>query len=167
MGMAVPDTVMFPEEYERLQTIVQSLLQEANAKVVFLVDKNGQQIASAGQLEHIDTTSMASLAAGNVAATDGLARLMGDNQFSVLFHEGDPDSIHISVVNDRMILVVVFDVRSSLGLVRLRIRKAQENLVEIFQEMDRKAAQSAGKGPSMDSPFVEITDDDIDALFAD
>ena len=167
MGMAVPDTVMFPEEYERLQTIVQSLLQEANAKVVFLVDKNGQQIASVGQLEHIDTTSMASLAAGNVAATDGLARLMGDNQFSVLFHEGDPDSIHISVVNDRMILVVVFDVRSSLGLVRLRIRKAQENLVEIFQEMDRKAAQSAGNGPNMDSPFVEITDDDIDALFAD
>ena len=167
MGMAVPDTMMFPEDYERLQTVVQTLLQEANAKVVFLVDKNGQQIASAGQLENIDTTSMASLAAGNVAATDGLARLMGDNEFSVLFHEGDPDSIHISVVNDRMILVVIFDVRSSLGLVRLRIRKSQETLLEIFQEMDRKASQSAGSGPSMDSPFVEITDDDIDALFAD
>lgn len=167
MGMAVPDTVMYPEEYERLQTVVQALLQDANAKIVFLVDKNGQQIASAGQLENIDTTSMASLAAGNVAATDGLARLMGDNEFSVLFHEGDPDSIHISVVNDRMILVVVFDVRSSLGLVRLRIRKAQENLQEIFLLMDKKASQNAGKGPSMDSPFVEITDDDIDALFAD
>jgi predicted regulator of Ras-like GTPase activity (Roadblock/LC7/MglB family) len=165
--MAAPDTVMFPEEFERLQTIVRSLLQDANAKVVFLVDKNGQQIASAGALENIDTTSLASLTAGNVAATDGLARLLGDNEFSVLFHEGDPDSIHISVVNDRMILVVVFDVRSSLGLVRLRVRKAHEALVEIFQDMDAKAARAASGGPSQDSPFVEITDDDIDALFAD
>jgi predicted regulator of Ras-like GTPase activity (Roadblock/LC7/MglB family) len=167
MGMALPDTVMFPEEYERLTQVVRSLLQEANGKVVFLVDKNGQQIASAGQLEALDTTSLASLTAGNVAATDGLARLLGNNQFSVLFHEGDPDSIHISVVNDRMILVVIFDMRSSLGLVRLRVRKAQEALAEIFRDMDERAARQAAGGPAPDSPFVEITDDDIDALFAD
>jgi predicted regulator of Ras-like GTPase activity (Roadblock/LC7/MglB family) len=167
MGMAVSDTVMFPEEYEKLQHVVRSLLQDANAKVVFLVDKNGQQIAAAGQMDNIDTTSLASLTAGNVAASDGLARLLGDNEFSVLFHEGDPDSIHISVVNDRMILVVVFDMRSSLGLVRLRVRKCHERLVEIFQEMDAKAARAASAGPAADSPFVEITDDDIDALFAD
>ena len=167
MGMAVPDTVMFPEEFEKLQHIVRGLLQDANAKVVFLVDKNGQQIASAGQMDNIDTTSLASLTAGNVAASDGLARLLGDNEFSVLFHEGDPDSIHISVVNDRMILVVVFDMRSSLGLVRLRVRKSHENLVVVLGEMDAKAAKAASAGPAADSPFVEITDDDIDALFAD
>ena len=167
MGMAAPDTVMFPEEFERLQAIFRGLLQDANAKVVFLVDKNGQQIASAGALENIDTTSLASLTAGNVAATDGLARLLGDNEFSVLFHEGDPDSIHISVVNDRMILVVVFDVCSSLGLVRLRVRKAHDSLVEIFRDMDAKSARASSSGPADDSPFVEITDDDIDALFAD
>ncbi len=167
MGMAVSDTVMFPEEYEKLEQVVRSLLQDANAKVVFLVDKNGQQIASAGQMDNIDTTSLASLTAGNVAASDGLARLLGDNEFSVLFHEGEPDSIHISVVNDRMILVVVFDMRSSLGLVRLRVRKSHENLVVILREMDAKAAKAASAGPAADSPFVEITDDDIDALFAD
>ncbi len=167
MGMAVTDTVMFPEEYEKLEHVVQSVLRDANAKVVFLVDKNGQQIAAAGQMENIDTTSLASLTAGNVAASDGLARLLGDNEFTVLFHEGDPDSIHISVVNDRMILVVVFDMRSSLGLVRLRVRKCHESLVEILHQMDARAAQAATAGPSADSPFVEITDDDIDALFAD
>ena len=165
--MAVTHTVMYEDEYQRIDEVVRNLLDAANSKVVFLVDKNGQQIASAGQLENLDTTSLASLTAGNVAATDGLARLLGEQGFSVLFHEGDPDSIHISVINDRMILVVIFDARSSLGLVRLRVRKAQEKLSDVFEAMDEKVAKQTAAGVGIDSPFVEITDDDIDALFSD
>ena len=91
--------------------------------MVFLVDKNGQQIAYNGDINNLDTTSLASLTAGNVAATDGLARLIGEKEFSVLFHEGERDNIHISIVGKRVILVVIFDERSSLGLVRLRVKK--------------------------------------------
>ena len=86
---------------------------DANAKVVFLVDKNGQQIAAHGDIENLDTTSLASLTAGNVAATDGLAQLIGEKEFSILFHEGEKDNIHISIVAQRVILVVIFDERSS------------------------------------------------------
>ena len=88
-------------------------------KVVFIVDKNGQLISASGDVENIDTTSLASLTAGNIAATGGMAKLLKENEFATQFHEGESQNIHIQLVGNRVILVVIFDSRSSLGLVRL------------------------------------------------
>jgi len=166
--MAAPDIVMYEEEFNQIKQVISKLLVDANAKVVFLVDKNGQQIAAQGEIENLDTTSLASLTAGNVAATDGLARLIGEKEFSILFHEGERDNIHISIVAQRVILVVIFDARSSLGLVRLRVKKASGELGTIFTNiMDKVEKERAEAGAAFESPFAEITDDDIDSLFSE
>src|SRR6202030_1529372 len=99
--MSAADFVLYEEEFRQLEEALRRLRQEANGKAVFLIDKNGQQIAAAGEIEQFDTTSLASLTAGNVAATDGLAKLIGEREFSVLFHEGLQDHIHISIVAKR------------------------------------------------------------------
>src|SRR5512136_1070902 len=138
MGMLGSSLVMYEEEFDRINSILSRLWVDANAKIVFLVDKNGQQIAAKGDLEKVDATSLASLTAGNVAATDGLARLIGEKEFSVLFHEGERDNIHISIVGQRVILVVIFDERSSLGLVRLRVKKASQELEKVFEDIIKK-----------------------------
>jgi predicted regulator of Ras-like GTPase activity (Roadblock/LC7/MglB family) len=156
---------MYEEEFDRIKGLLDSLRMDASAKIVFLVDKNGQQIAEAGEVNLVDATSLASLTAGNVAATDGLAKLIGEKEFSILFHEGRKDNIHISIVGQRLILVVIFDERSSLGLVRLRVRKASAQIERVLNEMETKA-QMVGTVETL-SPFAEITDDDIDALFSE
>ena len=156
--------VMYDEEYQRILTLLEKLLREANSKVIFLVDKNGQLIAATGETANLDTTSLASLTAGNIAATGGLAKLIGEKEFSILFHEGEKDNIHISIVGGRVILVVIFDQRSSLGLVRLRVKKASHELACVFEELAFKAEQEATT-QNTPSPFAEITDDDIDNLF--
>ena len=157
--------IVYEDEFRQLEDALRRLRQEANAKAVFLIDKNGQQIASTGEIEQFDTTSLASLTAGNVAATDGLAKLIGEREFSVLFHEGQQDHIHISIVGRRAILLVIFDDRSSLGLVRLRVKRASGDMERIFDTMAKKgeAAESSGEA----SPFSEITEEDIDALFSE
>ena len=94
-----------------------------------------------------------------------LAKLIGEKEFSILFHEGRKDNIHISIVGQRLILVVIFDERSSLGLVRLRVRKASSGVERILDEMELKA-QRVGVAEAT-SPFAEITDEDIDALFSE
>ena len=161
----MPDLVMYEEEFRTVTEMVTRLLSNANAKVVFLVDKNGQLITSAGLTEGIDTTSLASLTAGNIAATGGLAKLIGEKEFTILFHEGEKDNIHISIIGHRVILVVIFDERSSLGLVRLRVKRSSDELERIFKEIDGKT-QSEKTGMGVDSPFAEITDDDIENLFS-
>jgi predicted regulator of Ras-like GTPase activity (Roadblock/LC7/MglB family) len=156
---------MYQEEFDRISHVLNRLKVDANAKIVFLVDKNGQQIAGAGEIDLVDTTSLASLTAGNVAATDGLARLIGEREFTILFHEGRKDNIHISIVGQRLILVVIFDERSSLGLVRLRVRKASGSVEKILNDMEEKAQRVGAEGAA--TPFAEITDEDIDALFSE
>ncbi|MFO7765421.1 MAG: roadblock/LC7 domain-containing protein [Pelovirga sp.] len=155
--------VMYDEEYQKILTLIERLLRESNAKVIFLVDKDGQLIAATGETEHLDTTSLASLTAGNIAATGGLAKLIGEKEFSILFHEGEKDNIHLSIVGGRVILVVIFDQRSSLGLVRLRVKKASVDLAVILEDLVRKAQTQSSE--VQESPFAEITDDDIDNLF--
>ena len=160
------DFVLFDEEFHQIKDVIGRLKVDAQAKVVFIVDKNGQQIAAQGDLESLDTTSLASLTAGNVAATDGLARLIGEREFPVLFHEGERDNVYISIVGQRVILVVIFDERSSLGLVRLRVTKGSTELSAILDVMLKKSAQPR-KAAAGGSPFSEITDEDIDKLFSD
>lgn len=156
---------MYEEEFRKIDDELQKLHQQANAMVVFLVDKNGQLIASAGETRDIDTTSLASLTAGNIAATGGIARLLGEKEFTILFHEGEKDNIHISLIGQRVILVVIFDRRSSLGLVRLRVKKASKALVSIFNDITSKSEHEKTEGKLDESPFAEISDEDIDNLF--
>ncbi len=148
--------------YRQIKDISDRLVREANAKVAFLVDRNGLLIAASETSikMNIDTTSLASLAAGNIAATSGLAKLLGEKEFSNLFHEGERDNIYITLVNERVILVIVFDKKASLGLVRLRLRRASDEIRKVFEELE-KEAQSTESAP------LEFDESDIDKLFAD
>ena len=154
--------VMYEEEARQIAGICERLTRDAHARVVFLVDKNGQLIASTGQAQDLDTTSLASLTAGNVAAMGGLAKLIGEKEFPTQFHEGERESLHMSIVGGRVVLVVIFDARSSLGLVRLRVKRAGEELARVLESMSNRQSTTAGQ-----SPFAEITDDDIDHLFGE
>lgn len=154
--------VLHEEDATRIAAVCSALHRDANAKIVFLVDKNGQLISAAGATDDLDTTGLAALAAGNIAATGGLAKLLGEEEFSILFHEGANDNLHISLVGKRVILVVVFDHRSTVGLVRLRVKKATQQLEAVLDEI-AKRQQSDGGNPL----FAEITEDDIDRLFND
>ena len=157
--------VMYDEDYRKILVIIEKLVRDANAKGIFVVDRNGQLIGEAGELRGIDTTSLASLTAGCIAATGGLAKIVGEEEFPIHFHQGARDNLHITLVAKRIILVVIFDDRSSLGLVRLRVKKAGVELAKVFEQIQKRSEQAeAGEGGS--SPFSEITDEDIDNLFS-
>ena len=154
--------IMHEQQFQQLKLILGKLRLESFSRVVFLVDKNGQQIATHGDVGDLDTTSLASLAAGNVAATGAMARLIGEKEFPTLSHEGERESIHICIIG-RVLLVVVFDERSSLGLVKLRVKQASRDLSSLFDELERLNAERREREESL---FAEITDDDIDSLFS-
>ena len=155
----MPDTPILLRErqYHQIKAVLARLRMDSSAKVIFLVDKDGQEIAAQGEIGKLDTTSLASLAAGNVAATGGIAQLIGEKEFPTLSHEGERESIHISVIG-RLLLIVVFDDRSSLGLVKLRSKQVSQQISSMIDELTQSSKD-------VDSPFAEITDEDIDSLF--
>ena len=158
----IQQLVMYEEELQQINGICEILHRDSNAKAVLVIDKNGQAIAEAGDTQQLDVTSLSSLTAGNVAATGGIAQLLAEREFAGQFHEGEKTNVHIANVG-QVILVVLFDERSSLGLVRLRVRKAASELTTVLDTMVKKSKPGAGQ-PSV---FSEITDDDIDNLFND
>ena len=88
-----------------------------------------------------------------------MAQLIGEKEFPTLSHEGERESIHISVIG-RLLLVVMFDERSSLGLVKLRSKQVSQQLQTMFDEI------ANNEYDELDSPFAGITDEDIDSLFS-
>jgi len=152
--------VMYEDEVRKVQEVADQLAQDSRSRAILVVDKNGQLIAAAGAASELDTTSLSSLVAGNVAATGGIATLIEEEEVTGQFHEGKGISIHLTLVARRIILVVLFDKNTTHGLVRLRVKKATEALEVIFEEMSKKTQPQS-------NVFAEITDADIDNLFND
>lgn len=157
------DTAIIIQEhhFQRINQVLERLCVECAARVVFLVDRDGQPIAFHGEVGTLDTTSFSSLAAGNVAATSSMAKLIGEDNFPSVVHEGERESIFISVIG-RSLLVVVFDERSTVGLVKLRTKKASHEISAIIDDVRKDSAASKD---GQELFFDDITDDDIESLF--
>lgn len=160
--MAHTPFIIQEQQFQRMKSVIGRLCVECAARVVFLVDRDGQTIAFHGDIGDMDTTSFSSLAAGNVAATSSMAKLIGEDVFPSVVHEGERESIFISVIG-RSLLVVVFDERSTLGLVKIRAKKASREVAAI---LDEAVSDSAAASLAANSIFSEITDEDIDSLFS-
>ena len=161
--MAAANLILGEEDERRLTAVLRKLCEDAKSRAVFLMDREGRLLAAAGETAGVDTTSLAALTAGSIAATGSLAQLLGEKEFNALSHEGETETLHISVAGREGILVVRFDQRSSLGLVRLRVKRAALEIARAFQEMDQRGA-SRGQA-AFQADFSQITDADIDNLF--
>jgi predicted regulator of Ras-like GTPase activity (Roadblock/LC7/MglB family) len=158
--MAHSPFILQEQQFQKIKMVLARLCVECAARVVFLVDRDGQTIAFHGDIGDMDTTSFSSLAAGNVAATSSMAKLIGEDAFPAVVHEGERESIFISVIG-RSLLVVVFDERSTVGLVKLRTKRASYEVASILDAATKLTAAFS----MSTSVFSEITDEDIDSLF--
>ncbi len=157
--------VLYGDEYEEIKRILLQLKEETNSRIALVVEKNGQPIAFTGELDGVDTTSLGSLVAGNVAATEGLARLLGEESFSLIFDEGLNENLHMTLIGGKFILAVLFDKKTSLGLVRLRAKNAANRLEKVFERLEEKMEADKKKMGGEESPFEDISEEDIEKLF--
>jgi predicted regulator of Ras-like GTPase activity (Roadblock/LC7/MglB family) len=152
--------MIYEQQMERIDAVITWMIKKAEAKCALLVDKDGHLITRQGFTQGLDTTALAALLAGSFASTREIARLVGEPEFSVLFHQGKKDHIHIALVNEQTILAVVFDERTTIGMVRLYCREASEKLNDIFSEPPPNADR-----PELDSSFTETAESRIDDVF--
>ena len=149
-------------DYRRILEHMNALLQESQARCALLVDRAGQLLANAGEQLSFDPTAFASLTAADFSANDQLAKMIGEPEFASLFHQGEKESMYLADVGRRVILVVLFDQRTTVGMVRLKVKQTVTALAKVFAEMFKRAPAAGGdhkKG------VLEGAEDEIDKLF--
>ena len=149
------------EDAQRIHAVLAGFLAEAGARTTLLVDRNGQTLATVGEPPAFDEVAFGSLTAADFSANDQLARLLGEVEFGALFHQGERESLYLADVARRVILVVLFDNRTTVGLVKLRVRRAVTELTALFEEVFRRT----GPGAHVEAGFLGDAEDEIDRLF--
>ena len=138
--MEVPlNYVIYEEDQFSMDQVLRELLKESNAKTAILVDQAGFLFAQQGFAQDVDIESLAVLAAGSFASTRELARLIGEEEFSVLFHQGRRDNIHLSVIGEDNILVIIFESTTTIGMVRLCARESAKKLLAIILRIQQRS----------------------------
>jgi predicted regulator of Ras-like GTPase activity (Roadblock/LC7/MglB family) len=160
---------LFEEDFWSINSILQTLMRSASARSVMLIDKTGQLVSSIGEPPGFYVTSFSSLAAADFAANAQLAEMVGEKDFATLVHQGQNDSLYLSMIANRVILVVLFDRKSSLGLVRLKARRASDELMGIlsalFDKLEYRNEEMSV--PALGADFTAEADSTIDSLFQD
>ncbi len=157
---------VFENDFWAINETITKLLKMTNAISVLLIDKAGQLITSTGNINQLDTTAFASLSAADFAATSQLAKLVGEKNFNTLFHQGENQNLYIQLIADKVILVVIFDSRTSLGLVRVRIKHATDELNAIIQDIMNKIKTNKDQNiTGLDTDFKKQAESELDELF--
>jgi predicted regulator of Ras-like GTPase activity (Roadblock/LC7/MglB family) len=126
--------VIHENDGARIDGVLTRFLGDSNCSAALLIDRGGQPLAMAGASSSLDTVSIGALAAGAFSSTAALARLLGESEFSVLFHEGVKESLHVSTVDEGTILLAIFDDHTTVGMVRLFAREASAAIGAVLAE---------------------------------
>jgi predicted regulator of Ras-like GTPase activity (Roadblock/LC7/MglB family) len=156
---------IFEEDFWAINDTLNRLLQGTNARTILLIDKAGQLITSSGDTSSLDTSSFATLSAADFAATSQLAALIGEKEFSTLFHQGEKENLYVCLIANRVILAVIFDQRTTLGLVRVKAKNTAAELEKIFTEIFSKLEKETGVTKEIDSDFTKAAEEELDKLF--
>jgi predicted regulator of Ras-like GTPase activity (Roadblock/LC7/MglB family) len=126
------DLVLTKQALDHIDSILSNLLSRSGAHTVLLIDKAGQIISFQGSMDQEKVASLAALTAANYGATTAIAKLFGEEEFTLLFHKGKKENIHFSNVGDEYLMITVFNDTTHLGLVRLEMRKCLEQMEAMF-----------------------------------
>jgi predicted regulator of Ras-like GTPase activity (Roadblock/LC7/MglB family) len=149
------------DDFGAITQTLQKFLHDSNARCALLVDRTGQLVATVGEQPEFDPTAFATLTAADFSANDQLAKLIGEQDFNSLFHQGEKESMYLADVARRVILVALFDNRTTLGLVRLKLKETVHELTRLFEQVFSRGASGQAQAPGL----LAGAEDEIDKLF--
>lgn len=155
--------VFYEKDIEAINQILADFLDASQAKCTLLIDKEGHMVTKKGFTKSVDTDAVAALVAGSFASTKQLAELLGEEAFTVLFHQGRNEHIHVGLVLDRALVVIIFDDRTTIGMVRLYAEELTSRVGEcLTAALERSMARTE---PLVSADFEAAAQDRLDEFF--
>lgn len=122
------------KELNAIEETLRHNLIDLGVHCVVLIDMAGNVISELdnGETKH-DIYSLAALAAGNFGAVSAMAQIVGEDEFSLLFHKGNKECLHFSKVMTDLLLITIFGHDLSLGFLRLKVAETTKMIEKILQ----------------------------------
>ncbi|OPL13642.1 MAG: hypothetical protein AVO38_02840 [delta proteobacterium ML8_D] len=131
------DLILTKSVLDKTKIEIENALIRAGVNTVLLIDEAGNVVTACKHKNcDLDTTSLAALAAANFGVTAQIAKLIGEDDFALLFHKGKKESIHFARISNDLILVTIFGENVSLGLVRLRVAQLAKTIEKAFAQIN-------------------------------
>lgn len=148
----------YKDDVDRIDKLLAEFLRLSGAKCALLIDKEGHLVTKRGELRTIDIDTISALVAGSFAATKEMARLLGEDEFTAMFHQGERDNIQLSLVGDRTLLTILFDDRTTVGMVRLYASETAKKLADIYRDAMNRKDVDPGLGEAYGSDAKKTLD---------
>jgi predicted regulator of Ras-like GTPase activity (Roadblock/LC7/MglB family) len=132
------DMILFPEDIDRLDNILMPLTKKASLLLAVLINKDGRLLTNQGEFETVDIVSLGALVAGNSASTQAIAHLVGETEFSSMYHQGKDKHIYIASVDDETFLALIFDDRTNIDRVKVFARQFDRQLKDALVQVYNK-----------------------------
>lgn len=130
--------IITKDDLKKINFFLDKVVSSSLAHSVLLIDRSGQLIAQYGNTMDVDVLSLSALTAANFGATAEIAKILGEEEFTLLFHKGKNENVYFTAIGENVIMVTLFDDKTSLGLIRLRINQIVNELssvlASIFEE---------------------------------
>ena len=137
--------VITEKDIKKINDCLDKLVSSSMAHSVLLIDRSGQLIAHEGNTPELDIITLSALTAANFGATAEIARMLGEEEFTLLFHKGKSENVYFSAIGEHVIMVTLFDDKTSLGLIRLQINKIIDELSKILSSIFEKGRLKPGE----------------------
>jgi predicted regulator of Ras-like GTPase activity (Roadblock/LC7/MglB family) len=158
--------LFYKADMDKIDKLLKDFLQLANATCALLVDKDGHLVTQQGKTTY-DTDTVSALVAGSFAATKQMAKLLGEEEFSIMFHQGARDSIQLSLVGERTILAIIFNEKTTMGMVRLYSTEVAKKLAQLFKDISGRQASAAPDAAAggIGADYKDAAKNKLDDLF--
>ena len=157
--------VFYKDDVYAINAILYAFLNQSAVKCALLIDKDGHMVTHRGSSKRIDLDTISALVAGSFAATREMARILGEEEFSALYHQGKSDNIQLSLVGDRALLTAIFDETTTIGMVRLYATEAAKRLAVIFRKKAQETVAAGAPSGEADPAFKKSSTAALDSLF--
>ncbi|MFM1769622.1 MAG: hypothetical protein RJA22_2151 [Verrucomicrobiota bacterium] len=141
------------EDLGEFNAALRDLLFKSEATIGFIIDKGGFVVTQFGEAPDFDVMTLAALGAASFAATESIAGLLGEKNFSSVYQQGERYSVLVLNIDEHCLLTVIFQAGLSVGAIKYYATDTTRRIA-----MQLQVAQQRTPGQGLDLSMANLAD---------
>jgi predicted regulator of Ras-like GTPase activity (Roadblock/LC7/MglB family) len=148
---------LYEEDFQYFDLVLTDLIKKSEAHIALIVEQAGYLVHQCGS-GGVDTTTLATLGSNAFNATQFMASLVNEQNFTSMYQQGEHYSTLILNIEENTLLVLVFGTQQTVGSMTYYAAPAVRMLAE---QIDR--AQRRNPGSHLD--LSDLNPEDMSQVF--